>query len=38
MTLDGTLVKEMTAFMMPEVFPLFGLPGEPRRTLIAGSP
>ncbi len=28
LTLDGALVKEMTAFMMPEVFPLFGLPGE----------
>jgi RNA polymerase sigma-70 factor (ECF subfamily) len=27
LTLEGTLVKEMTAFMTPAVFPLFGLPG-----------
>jgi hypothetical protein len=37
LTLDGTLVREMTAFMMPEVFPLFVF-RAPRRTLIAGSP
>jgi RNA polymerase sigma-70 factor, ECF subfamily len=28
LTLDGSLVKEMTAFMMPELFPRFGLPDE----------
>lgn len=28
LTLDGAGVKAMTAFMMPELFPLFGLPGE----------
>jgi RNA polymerase sigma-70 factor (ECF subfamily) len=27
LTLDGTEVKEMTAFMTPDVFPRFGLPG-----------
>ncbi len=27
LTLDGALVKEMTAFMTPAVFPRFGLPG-----------
>jgi hypothetical protein len=34
LTLDGSLVKEMTAFMMPELFPRFGLPDEigPRTT------
>ena len=25
-TLEGTLVKEMTAFMTPDLFPRFGLP------------
>jgi RNA polymerase sigma-70 factor, ECF subfamily len=28
LTLEGTRVKAMTAFMSPEVFPHFGLPGE----------
>jgi RNA polymerase sigma-70 factor, ECF subfamily len=28
LTLDGTQVKAMTAFMTPEIFPRFGLPGE----------
>ena len=28
LTLDGVRVKAMTAFMMPELFPLFGLPTE----------
>ena len=28
LTLEGTRVKQMTAFMMPEVFERFGLPGE----------
>jgi RNA polymerase sigma-70 factor, ECF subfamily len=28
LTLEGERVKAMTAFMMPEVFPLFGLPNE----------
>ena len=28
LTLDGPLVKEMTAFMMPGLFPSFGLPYE----------
>jgi hypothetical protein len=28
LSLDGTRIKEMTAFMMPEVFPHFGLPME----------
>ncbi len=27
-TLDGRLVKEVTAFVTPELFPLFGLPAE----------
>jgi RNA polymerase sigma-70 factor (ECF subfamily) len=27
LTLEGTLVREMTAFMTPELFPRFGLPG-----------
>ncbi len=26
LTLEGTQVKEMTAFMTPQVFPRFGLP------------
>jgi hypothetical protein len=26
--LDGATVKAMTAFMMPDPFPLFGLPAE----------
>jgi hypothetical protein len=26
--LEGTRVKQMTAFMTPEVFPRFGLPAE----------
>ena len=28
LSLDGTWIEAMTAFMMPEVFPLFGLPAE----------
>jgi RNA polymerase sigma-70 factor, ECF subfamily len=28
LTLEGTRVKQMTAFMTPEVFPRFGLPVE----------
>jgi hypothetical protein len=28
LTLEGAMVKEMTAFMMPEVFSHFGLPDE----------
>lgn len=28
LSLKGTSVREMSAFMMPEVFPLFGLPSE----------
>ena len=28
LTLEGTRVKQMTAFMTPEVFPRFGLPAE----------
>jgi RNA polymerase sigma-70 factor, ECF subfamily len=28
LTLEGTQVRAMTAFMTPEVFPHFGLPGE----------
>jgi len=28
LTLEGTQVKAMTAFMTPEIFPHFGLPGE----------
>jgi len=28
LTMEDTRVKAMTAFMMPEVFPLFGLPNE----------
>jgi RNA polymerase sigma-70 factor, ECF subfamily len=28
LTLEGSLVKDMTAFMMPELFPQFGLPEE----------
>jgi RNA polymerase sigma-70 factor (ECF subfamily) len=28
LTLEGTRVKEMTAFMLPQVFPRFGLPEE----------
>jgi RNA polymerase sigma-70 factor, ECF subfamily len=33
LTLDGVSIKAMTAFMMPELFPLFGLPDElPRRS------
>ena len=31
LTLEGARVNAMTAFMMPEVFPLFGLPSELRR-------
>jgi RNA polymerase sigma-70 factor, ECF subfamily len=30
LTLDGEHIKAMTAFMMPELFPLFGLPTELR--------
>ena len=33
LSLEGTSVREMTAFMMPEIFPLFGLPSQlPRNT------
>ena len=28
LTLDGSLIKEITAFIMPEAFPRFGLPPE----------
>jgi RNA polymerase sigma-70 factor, ECF subfamily len=28
LTIEGTLVQAMTAFMTPEIFPHFGLPGE----------
>jgi RNA polymerase sigma-70 factor (ECF subfamily) len=28
LTLEGTQVKAMTAFMTPEIFPHLGLPGE----------
>jgi RNA polymerase sigma-70 factor, ECF subfamily len=28
LTIEGTLVKAMTAFMTPELFPHFGLPAE----------
>jgi hypothetical protein len=28
LTLEGTQVKDMTAFMTPELFRHFGLPGE----------
>jgi RNA polymerase sigma-70 factor (ECF subfamily) len=28
LTLEGGQIKEMTAFMTPEIFPRFGLPGE----------
>ena len=28
LTLEGTLIKEITAFVTPELFPRFGLPPE----------
>ena len=28
LTLDGSMVKEMTAFMMPQLFSQFGLPHQ----------
>jgi hypothetical protein len=28
LTLEGSLIKEITAFVMPEIFPRLGLPPE----------
>jgi hypothetical protein len=28
LTLEGALIKEITAFIMPEIFPRLGLPPE----------
>jgi RNA polymerase sigma-70 factor (ECF subfamily) len=28
LTIEGSLIKDITAFVLPEIFPLFGLPAE----------
>jgi hypothetical protein len=42
LTFDGELIKEITAFVTPEIFPGFGLPmelgsgEEPQAAVLAG--